>query len=325
MSGIEFGVSLSEPYDAASLIEVSKHIEDLGFESLWLTENVYSGVTALETLIALGVIATNTRRVRFGPAVLIMPLRNPVALAHATTTLDRLSEGRFVLGVGAGGESKATFDAYGVPMNQRGRRCDEMLELMVKLWTEDSVTHQGRFWSLESYGIGARSIQRPHPPIWLAGARAETVIKRAARWADGIYPSRLSPSELSGVYERVFRHANEIGRDMSNFTKSVYLRLCLGSSRAGAREKCLQVLEERYQAPVRAGADSLGGSKQSDFELNVEQGSLLGPPEVCIEGIQAYIAAGAEHVVVDTCCPRDEIPAQVRTFMEQIVPHFTQD
>ena len=89
MNGIEFGTSLADPYDAASLIEISKHAEELGFESLWFTENVYPGVTALETLIALGVIATNTERVRFGPGVLILPLRNPVALAHATVTLDR--------------------------------------------------------------------------------------------------------------------------------------------------------------------------------------------------------------------------------------------
>ena len=323
MNRIEFGVSLSEPYDAASLIEISKHIEGLGFESLWLTENVYSGVTALETLIALGVIATSTQRVRFGPAVLIMPLRNPVALAHATVTLDRLSGGRFVLGVGAGGESKATFDAYAVPMNERGRRCDEMLELMVKLWTGESVSHHGRFWSLDGYGIGARSIQHPHPPIWLAGARAETVLKRAARWADGFYPSRVSPSELTRVYERIYRHADEIGRDMSHFTKAVYLRLCLGSSRAAAKETVLQVLEERYQAPVRAGASTTGGGKSSDFELDVEQGSILGPPEECAEAIQAYIAAGAEYVVVDTCCPRDEIPEQVAIFMEQVAPHFS--
>ena len=322
MSGIEFGVSLSEPYDAASLIEISKHVEGLGFDSLWLTENVYSGVTALETLIALGVIATNTQRVRFGPAVLIMPLRNPVALAHACVTLDQLSAGRFVLGVGAGGESKSTFDAYGIPINERGRRCDEMLELMHKLWTEESVTPHGRFWSLENYSLGARSTQHPHPPIWLAGARA-TVVRRAARWADGIYPSRVSPLELSGVYEQIFRYADEIGRDMTHFTKAVYLRLCLGSSRAAARETCLRVLEERYQAPVRAGADSArDDSKSSDFELDVEQGSILGPPEICIEEIEAYIAAGADYVVVDTCCPREEIPAQVSTFMEQVVPHF---
>ena len=84
------------------------------------------GVTALETLIALGVIAANTQRVRFG--LLILPLRNPVASAHPTVTLDRLCGGRLVLGVGAGGESQSTFDAYSVAMNERGRRCDQMLD-----------------------------------------------------------------------------------------------------------------------------------------------------------------------------------------------------
>ena len=71
-------------------------------------------------------------------------------------------------------------------------------------------------------------------------------------------------------------------------------------------------------AQTRRGDDS----KSSDFELDVEQGSILGPPEICIEEIEAYIAAGADYVVVDTCCPREEIPAQVSTFMEQVVPHF---
>ena len=321
MNGIEFGTSLAEPYDAASLIEISRHVEELGFESLWFTENVYPGVTALETLIALGVIATHTERVRFGPGVLILPLRNPVALAHATVTLDWLSGGCLVLGVGAGGESKSTFDAYGVPMNERGPRCDEMLELMYKLWTEESVTHHGRFWSLENYGIGAKPTQRPHPPIWLAGVRAETVVQRAARWADGIFPSRVSPSELTGVYERIFRYAERQGRDMSHFTKAVLLKLCLGSSRAAAQETSRRVLEERYQAPVHVGGDSAGGGGKSHF-LWWSDFELVGPPEVCIENIQAYIAAGAEYFVVANCCPREEIPAQMSTFMEQVVPHF---
>ena len=207
-------------------------------------------------------------------------------------------------------------------MNERGPRCDEMLALMAKLWTGEPVTHHGRFWHIDDYSIGAQSTQRPHPPIWLAGARAETVLKRAARWADGVYPSRQSPNELAGVYDRVFRYADEIERDMSHFTKAVYLRFCLGSSPAAAKAKCLRVLEERYQATIRVGDSTGGGNKRSDFELNVERGSILGPPEVCVETIDAYITAGAHYVVVDTCCPRDEIADQVSTFMEQVVPHF---
>ena len=128
--------------------------------------------------------------------------------------------------MGAGGESKSTFDAYGVPMNERGRRCDEMLELMYKLWTEESVTHHGRFWSLENYGIGAKPTQRPAPADLARRGQGGRPgwSQRAARWADGIYPSRVSPSELTGVYERIFRYADEIGRDMSHFTKAVLLK-----------------------------------------------------------------------------------------------------
>jgi alkanesulfonate monooxygenase SsuD/methylene tetrahydromethanopterin reductase-like flavin-dependent oxidoreductase (luciferase family) len=321
MTGTDFGVSLSGYYDVAGLVDIAQRVEAMGFDSLWFTENVYPGVTALETLTALAVVAANTKRVRLGPAVLIMPLRSPAGLAHATVTLDRLSGGRFILGVGAGGESKGTFDAYGVPIEERGRRCDEMLEIMHRLWTEDTMTHRGRFWTFENYGIGARPVQQPRPPIWLAGARAETVVKRAGKWADGIFPTRLSPADLSGVYQRVVAAGEANGRDMSRFTKAIYLRLCLGPDQATAQRICRGVLEDRYQAPVRVGDASDDDAQGSHF-LKFSNHELVGPPQFCIENVQQYVAAGAAYVVVDTCCPTEDIPAQLATFAEQVMPHF---
>jgi alkanesulfonate monooxygenase SsuD/methylene tetrahydromethanopterin reductase-like flavin-dependent oxidoreductase (luciferase family) len=86
---------------------------------------------------------------------------------------------------------------------------------MHRLWTEDSISFSGQFWRFDNYSLGARPVQKPRPPIWLAGARAESVIRRAGRWADGIFPTRLSPSDLSGVYERLIRVGKQYGRDIS--------------------------------------------------------------------------------------------------------------
>ena len=336
MSNVTFGVSLSEYFDLNEAIQVAQTVEKLGFDSLWLTELVYPGIVSLEPLITLGIFAAHTKRVKLGPAVVLLPLHNPVRLAHASVTLDRLSGGRFILGVGSGGDSPASrrhpdqrpdrrigFEAYGVSVKERGARCDEALEIIKRLWTEPFVSFSGKFWNFTDYTLGARPTQQPHPPIWMAGARAESVLRRTAHYGDGFYPSRLTPSELSQMNSRIMKYAEEYGRDMSTFTKSVYLRFCLNDSLEEAQRVCHRVMEARYKVPAKLG----GTSGESDAAL-LESFRLayadepIGPPERCVEILQEYVAAGATDIVLDMSCPADELLSQLHTIAERVMPHF---
>ena len=313
MSEVKFGVSVSEYYDLKEAIHTAKGIEELGFDSLWMTENVRSEAASLEPLIALGIIASHTTRIAFGPAVVLLPLRNPVGLAHAAVTLDRLSGGRFLLGIGAGGDAPDGFNAYGVPMSERGRRCDEALEVMKRLWTETTTTFNGKYFSFTDYGLGARPVQKPHPPIWLGGARSEAVLRRVARYADAFYPTRLTPPELARQYNRIEGYAREYGRDMTSFVKSVYLRFSVGSTVEEARERACRALMQRYRI-------------QADHPLitvlKPRENCIVGTSKDCIETLEKYIEVGATHIVLDPACAGEEILPQFETFAREIMPRF---
>ena len=143
MTDIKFGMSFHDTYDyePEGVVRHARMVEELGFDSLWITENVHSGAPAL---VGLATFAAHTNRVTIGSAVILLPLRNPIALAHTSATLDRLSGGRLILGVGAGNPMEKVFRAYGVSTTERGRRCDEYLEIITCLWTGEPVSHRGR-------------------------------------------------------------------------------------------------------------------------------------------------------------------------------------
>ena len=132
MTKFTFGMSFHETYQYSrqAVIDYARAIESLGYDTLWITENVHSGADSLEPLLTLSFMAAHTERISFGPSVILLPLRNAVGLAHAVATLDRLSGGRLVLGVGNGGTVPGSFEAYGASIRQRGRYCDEALEVM---------------------------------------------------------------------------------------------------------------------------------------------------------------------------------------------------
>ena len=138
-------------YSRQAVIDYARAIESLGYDTLWITENVHSGADSLEPLLTLSFMAAHTERIKFGPSVILLPLRNAVGLAHAVATLDRLSEGRLILGVGNGGTVPAPLKPTARPSRQRGRYSDEALEVMKSLWTGDPVTFSGKLLDLDSY------------------------------------------------------------------------------------------------------------------------------------------------------------------------------
>ncbi|MFQ5875080.1 MAG: TIGR03619 family F420-dependent LLM class oxidoreductase, partial [Dehalococcoidia bacterium] len=186
MPDVRYGVTYSERDDFSDLVDYAQKVEELGFDSLWVTENITSNAPALECFTALSFMAAHTSRLIIGTSVLLLPLRNPILVAQTVNSLDVLSGGRVVLGVGVG-DVNSDHEAYGGKIKERGGRCDEALEVIKKLWTESSVDYYGKFYQLNDYSLLPRPKQQPHPPIWVGG-HAEAVLRRAARWADAYIP-----------------------------------------------------------------------------------------------------------------------------------------
>jgi alkanesulfonate monooxygenase len=214
-----------------------RRAEDLGFECavsidhLLLTPPAYA-CTWLEPVSLLSALAGVTRTIRLGTMVLVLPLRNPAAFAKEWATLDLLSGGRSILGVGVGWHEEE-FALMGVPHRERGRRMDEMLELVTALWAGDRVTYTGRYYRVRDLTIEPKPAQRPHPPIWIGGGTQPfekvygqtvtditPVLRRIARYARTWVPHSSATAEMvRGDWERIQGFMGEFGRKPQDMTR----------------------------------------------------------------------------------------------------------
>ena len=304
---MKFGISFAQFQDAAQVRESARLVEGSGYDSLWVTENVHSGPAALEPMVALSQFAAYTQRITIGPAVVLLPLRNPVGFAHSVATLDRLSEGRLVLGIGSGGNAAEGYEAYGSPLRERGRRCDETLDIMTRLWSGEAVSYEGRFTRFTDYVLGGRPHQRPHPPIWVGGD-APAVLRRAGRWGDGFIPAHTTPEATAEMYRKIADHRREFGRGDREFVNGIYLYVNFGDSGAAAQAEAESTLQERYTYPVT--------------HVHAGVNAVLGTPEECVRVLKEYEAIGTQHVILDPVCPFEDLMSTVECASREIIPHF---
>jgi probable F420-dependent oxidoreductase len=225
---MQFGLNVV-PVRLEQLVAVAQLAEQLGFESLWVGEHVltpveiaggYPGATGkppfapdsrfVEPFAALAHLAAVTTRVRLGTGILILPLHSPLAIARSIATVDVLSGGRVSLGLGVGW-MREEFDALGQDFTTRGRRTDEMLEVLDTLFTESRPSFDGEFYRLPEMGFEPKPVQRPRPPF-LIGGSSEAALRRAARYGDGWYGGQDPPERTADVVARLRRLREEYGR-----------------------------------------------------------------------------------------------------------------
>jgi probable F420-dependent oxidoreductase len=222
------------PEQTASLEQMGsylRHAEDLGFDyamsidHLLVTPPAYA-CTWLEPISMLSALAGVTRRIKLGTMVLVLPLRNPVYFAKEWATLDLLSGGRSILGIGVGWHEQE-FALMGVPHKERGARTNEMIEAVTALWQRDNVSFEGKYYGFHDLTIEPKPVQKPRPPIWMGGGtqpsekvygqtvpNVDPVLRRIAKYADTWIPhSSSTPDMVRGDWDKVKRFAQEFGRD----------------------------------------------------------------------------------------------------------------
>lgn len=201
-----------------AIVETALKAEALGFDAVFVNDHIIVDGSArsapwtntYDPLVALSFIAANTHRVGLGVSVLIVPYRNPIATAKALATLDRMSGGRLIAGVGAGW-SQAEYDALGVPFHERGARTTEYLRIWQACWAPGAVSFAGRFFNFADMHVSPKPLQQPHPPLWVGGS-SDAALRRAARFAAIWQPT---PTPLADLIERqaALRQAcDKIGR-----------------------------------------------------------------------------------------------------------------
>lgn len=307
--GLHFGASAV--LGAAEIAAEARWLEDLGFEYLSVGEHFMRGTPPGPThasLPLLGVAAGATERIRLLSSILLVPFYQPLVLARMTASLDIASGGRLTLGVGVGGEFPVEFEAAGLNVRQRGRRTDECLEAVRKLWTEETVSFQGRHFNLNDAAINPLPTQDPHPPVWVAGRR-DAAMHRAVRFGDGWFPYFYSPERYQDSVQKITAMAEEEDRDLSTFQWAYFPYISIYPTEEEAAEVAATALGGRYL---------YGG----DFLNIVRNYCLLGTPEACVERLRQYIDAGARHIVFSVACPREERVRHIETIAAEIIPQF---
>jgi probable F420-dependent oxidoreductase len=223
---MEFAIAIPQTYpDPVRIQRFLKRAEELPFVAAWCIEQVIGTAPVLESLTTLTYAAGITKRLRLGIAVLLIAQRNPIDLAKSLSSLDVLSNGRLIVGVGLG-QSTRFYPAYGLAPEGRVARFRENLAIIKRLWTEDKVTLDGRFSHLESIPMEPKPVQKPHPPIWFGG-HAEAALRRAVELGDGYIGAGSTPMDL---------FLEDIKQLPPNFPKAKRLYLALGDNLPRLRE-----------------------------------------------------------------------------------------
>jgi probable F420-dependent oxidoreductase len=267
--------------DREGVVSLARRIEAAGLESAWVGDHVSFYVPIMESLTLLSFVAGVTERIRLCTGIYLMPLRHPTNTAKVTSTLDVLSGGRLTLGVGVGGEFPPEFEACGVPVDERGPRTDEAIEVVRRLWTEDGVAHQGKHFRFGKVTLAPKPLQPGGPPI-VIGGRKEPTFRRAGQLGDGYISHMCSPEQYAENLDLIRRHAEKAGRQDVPFETAAFIFSVQDDVYEKAHERAAGLLKMIYNRP---------------FEDAAKKYCLLGRPSDWLEQMQAFARAGARHFV----------------------------
>ena len=274
---MQFGVTIPNNWgidDPRQVLAMGPLAEALGYDSVWVMDHVLNtgyirerlgGKPYYHPLATLSHLAATTKRVGLGTSVLVLPYHNPVELAKYAATLDQMSGGRVILGVGAGALTEE-FEALGVPFRQRGVLTNECMAIMRELWTNPDPSYRSERWNLVGFKFAPKPSQRPGIPLWVGGS-SPGAWRRAATMGDGWHPTGMTPEAFRAGREEVRRLATAAGRNPDSLTMSIRLEV------------------------------EVGGTASSQRAAN--RARLTGDnPDQMIAAIRAYQRAGVEHIVL---------------------------
>ncbi len=311
MPSIEFGVQYNGISMASVIgpLDFAGKMESLGYRSYFVPE--LETLPTLDPFILLASVAQRTQHMRLGTGVAVLPFRSPYQIAKIATSLDVLSGGRAVLGLGSGGVFNNDFAVEGVRVEDRQQITDERLALVRRLLSETNVTHLGAFHRMDDVTLEPRSVQQPHLPIW-TGAMwnngfAKRPLERTARWADGFHPHGMTPKGYAEGRAAIEEMAASYGRDPATFEWSCNMYLCMGRTKDDAYREVTAAITQRF------GEDA----------WDINPATLpLGTPADCIETLEGFVEAGVTHFTINALCEPAALLPTYERFAAEVIPHF---
>lgn len=275
------------------VVGLAERAESAGFDSVWVGDSALAKPRH-EPLTTLASLATATNSVSLGTAAYLPPLRHPVHIAHMTATVDQLSGGRLVLGIGTGSVGTAgssvehEFRELDVPWNRRGDVLDEQLEVITQLWSGDPIEYEGEFYQLDGEGIGFQPCREP--PIYVSSTIhpekgiVRAIRKRIAKHGSGWLPLVAPPDSIELGFEQITEAMEAAGRNPDELDVIFYQDIVVADSEEAALEKERQFIREYYP-----------GMDPSDEEL--KRRGAFGPPKKIQDKMDAYKQVGVDHFI----------------------------
>jgi len=276
-----------------------------GYDSLWVGDHISFALPILDPLLQLAQAAVASRRLQLGTAVYLLPLRHPTPVAKQVSTLDHLTEGRFIFGVGVGGEFPKEYEACGVPIGERGARLSESLAVMRKLWSGEPASHAGRFFQFEEVTMQPPPRQAGGPPIW-CGGRSDAALRRIGRLTDGWMSYVVTPDMFREGLEKIAEAAGAAGRVFDRGFGTSHLLFTR--------------VDDTYEKALDAATLSLSKRYAMDFRKAAARYCALGPPAEVVASIRRFHAAGVRHLILDFVGPYEERYAEIERFARDALP-----
>jgi probable F420-dependent oxidoreductase len=285
--------------DRQSVLARVRKMEEKGLDSIWVGDHIAFHIPVIESLSLLSFCAAATERIELATGVLLLPLRNPTLTAKMTGTIDMLSNGRLILGVGVGGEFPPEFEAVGSPIAERGPRTNEAIEILRRHWSEGASDFEGEHFSFGKVKIEPKPVRAGGPPI-IVGGRKAVSMKRAGRLGDGYISHMCDVETYSSNLAQIGAHAKEAGRETLPFQTAALL---------------FTVLDDSYEAAHERASKLLGQIYNTDFREASKRYCLLGKPEDCLDQMRKFAKAGCRHFVMSALSDPDEIIERASTEM----------
>ena len=306
----------------SAYIDAVLEAEALGYYSNFLVEHHFSGMGQVSaSLSLLSYLAAQTKTIRLGTAVVVLPWHNPVLVAEQAATLDLLSNGRFDFGVGKGYRYNE-FEGFCIPIEESTERFEEAMEVIRKAWTtKGRFSHHGKRWHYDNIIIEPEPVQKPHPPFWLAAGRPES-LRYAAQEGYNLFLDQFQTFEVMLERFHIYREAVlETGREFTPHSVAVARGLLIAKT-AAEREAAIAARmksQEVMNAHGTSSDKSVKSSMVSDPDLRkaATEGTLIGTPEEIIERLKSLEREGVDYVILST-----RGNDALRVFAEEVMPAF---
>ena len=303
---MKFGIMLPHYRHLASteaITRLGKEAEDMGYDSVWVTDLIIPpkgdyverfGSVFYESLTVLAFVTGITSTIRLGSSVIVLPYRNPFHVAKVASSIDSLSHGRLILGVGIGG-AEPEFRLLGAPWEERGDRSDEAIRIFQEMWTSDNPTIQSKNYQVSDIQFFPKPVQKPHLPLWIGG-NSRRALRRVVEFGDVWHPSRAGLDLLAELTPRLWRLAERAGRDPQEIGIAV--------------RESLKIV--------------------SDSTPSSDASPLLGTVKKVIDNVAGFRDAGVGYLVLDTFYgvpelhgeTMDSILATMERFATEVMPQF---